>query len=108
MPEPSPGIAAAIILGIGRAIGETMAVLMVAGNTAIIPNPIWNIFSTVETLTATLGIEMGEVSVGSDHYHALFAVAVVLLLITLVINLLRSPSSATFTKGARPVPAGKP
>ncbi len=87
VPAALSGIAAAIILGIGRAVGETMAVLMVAGNTAIIPNPIWNIFSTVETLTATLGIEMGEVSVGSDHYHALFAVAVVLLLITLVINL---------------------
>ena len=60
---------------------------MVAGNAAIIPNPIWNIFSPIETLTATLGIEMGEVSVGSDHYNALFAVAVVLLLITLIINL---------------------
>ena len=87
VPAALSGIAAAIILGIGRAVGETMAVLMVAGNTAIIPNPIWNIFSTVETLTGALGIEIGEVSIGSDHYHALFAVAVVLLLITLVINL---------------------
>ncbi|MGD0079355.1 MAG: phosphate ABC transporter permease PstA [Methanoregula sp.] len=87
VPAALSGIAAAIILGIGRAVGETMAVLMVAGNTAIIPNPIWNIFSTVETLTGALGIEMGEVSIGSDHYHALFAVAVVLLFITLVINL---------------------
>ena len=87
VPAALSGIAAAIILGIGRAVGETMAVLIVAGNTAIIPNPIWNIFSTVETLTGALGIEIGEVSIGSDHYHALFAVAVVLLLITLVINL---------------------
>jgi len=87
VPAALSGIAAAIILGIGRAIGETMAVLMVAGNAAIIPDPLWNIFSPLRTLTATLGIEMGEVSVGSDHYSALFGVAVVLLIITLIINL---------------------
>jgi phosphate transport system permease protein len=87
VPGALSGIAAAIILGIGRAIGETMAVLMVAGNSAIIPDPIWNILSPVRTLTGTLGIEMGEVSVGSDHYQALFGVAVVLLVITLIVNL---------------------
>jgi len=87
VPAALSGIAAAIILGIGRAIGETMAVLMVAGNAAIIPDPIWNILSPIRTLTATLGIEMGEVAVGSDHYSALFGVAVVLLIITLIINL---------------------
>jgi phosphate transport system permease protein len=87
VPAALSGIAAAIILGIGRAVGETMAVMMVAGNAAIIPDPIWNILSPLRTLTGTLGIEMGEVPVGSDHYHALFGVAVVLLLITLVINL---------------------
>ena len=87
VPAALSGIAAAIILGIGRALGETMAVLMVAGNAAIIPAPIWNILSPVRTLTATLGIEMGEVSVGSTQYHALFGVAIVLLLITLVVNL---------------------
>jgi phosphate transport system permease protein len=87
VPAALSGIAAAIILGVGRAIGETMAVLMVAGNAAIIPEPFWNILSPLRTLTATLGIEMGEVSVGSDHYSALFGVAVVLLIITLIINL---------------------
>ena len=87
VPAALSGIAAAIILGIGRAVGETMAVMMVAGNAAIIPDPIWNILSPVRTLTGTLGIEMGEVAVGSDHYSALFGVAVVLLLITLIINL---------------------
>jgi len=80
-------IAAAIFLGIGRVVGETMAVLMVAGNAAIIPDPIWNILSPLRTLTATLGIEMGEVPVGSEHYSALFGIAVVLLVITLIINL---------------------
>jgi len=87
VPAALSGIAAAIILGIGRAIGETMAVLMVAGNAAIIPDPIWNILSPVRTLTGTLGIEMGEVAVGSEHYSALFGIAVVLLVITLVVNL---------------------
>ena len=87
VPAALSGIAAAIILGIGRAVGETMAVMMVAGNAAIIPDPIWNILSPLRTLTGTLGIEMGEVPVGSDHYHALFGVAVVLLMITLVINI---------------------
>jgi phosphate transport system permease protein len=87
VPAALSGIAAAIILGIGRAIGETMAVLMVAGNAAIIPDPIWNILSPLRTLTGTLGIEMGEVSVGSEHYNALFGIAVVLLIITLGVNL---------------------
>ncbi|MCK9579255.1 MAG: phosphate ABC transporter permease PstA [Methanoregula sp.] len=87
VPAALSGIAAAIILGIGRAVGETMAVMMVAGNSAIIPDPIWNILSPLRTLTGTLGIEMGEVAVGSEHYSALFGVAVVLLVITLIINL---------------------
>lgn len=87
VPAALSGITAAVILGIGRAVGETMAVIMVTGNAAIIPDPIWNILSPVRTLTGTLGIEMGEVAVGSLHYHALFGVAVVLLLITLLINL---------------------
>nr|WP_319539505.1 phosphate ABC transporter permease PstA [uncultured Methanospirillum sp.] len=88
LPAALPGITAAIILGIGRAVGETMAVIMVTGNAGIIPDPIWDIFSPVRTLTGTLGIEMGEVAVGSLHYHALFGVAVLLLTISLIINLL--------------------
>lgn len=88
VPAALPGITAAIILGIGRAVGETMAVIMVTGNAGIIPDPIWNIFSPVRTLTGTLGIEMGEVAIGSLHYHALFGVAVLLLAISLIINLL--------------------
>ncbi len=87
IPGALSGITAAIILGMGRAVGETMAVIMVTGNAAIIPDPIWNMLSPVRTLTGTLGIEMGEVAVGSLHYHGLFGVAVILLLITLLINM---------------------
>jgi phosphate transport system permease protein len=94
VPSAFSGISAAIILGMGRAIGETMAVLMVTGNAAVIPSPIWNVFSPVRTLTGTLGIEMGEVPVGSAQYHALFGIAFLLLAITLLVNMV-----ATYTIG---------
>lgn len=87
IPASLSGITAAIILGMGRAIGETMAVLMVTGNAAIIPDPITNVLSPIRTLTGTLGIEIGEVAVNSEHYYALFGVAVLLLAIALAVNL---------------------
>ncbi|MDD1683973.1 MAG: phosphate ABC transporter permease PstA [Methanoregula sp.] len=108
VPAALSGIAAAIILGIGRAVGETMAVMMVAGNAAIIPDPFWNILSPLRTLTGTLGIEMGEVAVGSGHYHALFGVAVVLLVITLVINLTAVAILRHLQKDRKGGRAGKP
>ena len=86
VPSALSGITAAVILGIGRAIGETMAVMMVTGNAAILPEPITNVFSPIRTITGTLGIEMGEVAVGSDHYHALFALAIILFVIVLIVN----------------------
>jgi len=87
VPSALSGITAAIILGIGRAVGETMAVLMVTGNSPIIPDPLYDVLSPIRTLTGTLGIEMGETAIGSAHYHALFGVAVLLLAITLAVNL---------------------
>ena len=81
----SSGIVAAIMLGIGRVIGETMAVMMVTGNAARIPH---SLFEPVRTLTATVAAEMGETVQGSDHYFALFAIGIVLFVITFFINLI--------------------
>jgi len=79
-----PGIAAAIMLGIGRVIGETMAVMMITGNAAVIPK---SIFRPVRTLTATVAAEMGETVQGSPHFYALFLIGIVLFAITFLINL---------------------
>jgi phosphate transport system permease protein len=83
VPAASSGIVAAIMLGIGRVIGETMAVMMVTGNAAIIPN---SPFDSVRTMTATIAAEMGEVPFGSTHYHVLFFVGLILLVATFLIN----------------------
>ncbi|MFZ5800260.1 MAG: phosphate ABC transporter permease subunit PstC [Candidatus Omnitrophota bacterium] len=79
-----PGIIAASMLGIGRVIGETMAVMMITGNAAVIPH---TFLQPVRTLTATIAAEMGETVYGSEHYFSLFAIGVVLFLITFVINI---------------------
>ncbi|HAN04641.1 MAG TPA: phosphate ABC transporter permease subunit PstC [Elusimicrobia bacterium] len=83
IPAAGSGISTAVILGMSRAIGETMTVLMVAGGSAIIPE---SIFDPVRPMTAAIAAEMGEAPVGSDHYHALFAIALILFLITFVFN----------------------
>ena len=85
VPAARSGIFAGAMLGIGRVIGETMAVLMVTGNAAVIPR---TIFEPVRTMTATIAAEMGETVQYSPHYFALFAVGLVLFAITFAINLL--------------------
>jgi phosphate transport system permease protein len=87
VPAASSGIAAAIILGFGRAIGETMAVLMLVGGTPLLPEPFYNLLSPVRTMTGTIAAEMGEAPFGSLHYHVLFSIAVILFVITFVSNL---------------------
>lgn len=84
IPYSISGITAAAILGIGRAIGETMAVLMVTGNAAVIPH---TILEPVRTIPATIAAELGEAPQGGLHYEALFALGCILFIITLLINL---------------------
>ncbi len=84
IPYSASGITAGAILGIGRAIGETMAVLMVTGNAAVIPH---SILEPVRTIPATIAAELGEAPQGGMHYQALFALGCILFIITLIINL---------------------
>ena len=85
VPASFSGIIAAVMLGMGRVIGETMAVMMVTGNAPLISaNPL----ESVRTMTATIAAEMGEVPFGSDHYRALFWVGLVLLILTFTLNMI--------------------
>lgn len=85
LPAAFSGVSASIILGFGRAVGETMIILMCAGNAANITT---DIFLSVRTMTATIAAEMGEVSQGSDHYYSLFFIGIVLFTITFFLNLI--------------------
>jgi phosphate transport system permease protein len=84
VPAAAPGILAAVMLGIGRVIGETMAVMMITGNSAVLPT---TLLQPVRTLTATIAAEMGEAVVGSEHYYALFAIGIVLFVISFAVNM---------------------
>ncbi|MEG1897719.1 MAG: phosphate ABC transporter permease subunit PstC, partial [Mucinivorans sp.] len=78
------GIMAAAVLGIGRAIGETMAVLMVTGNAAVMPD---TLLEPVRTIPATIAAELGEAPSGGAHYQALFMLGAILFIITLAISI---------------------
>ncbi len=97
MPAARSGVIIAVMLGIGRAIGETMAVMMVTGNAARIPSEWYALFLPARTMTATIAAEMGEVAQGSTHYHVLFAVGILLFVVTFIINAI---ASAVIVKGA--------
>ncbi len=94
VPSARRGILAALMLGVGRAIGETMTVLMTTGNAASLPSKLMapvadnSVLQSVRTLTATIAAEMGETAQGTIHYHALFALGVVLFVITFMVNTL--------------------
>lgn len=99
VPAARSGIVTALMLGMGRAIGETMAVMMATGNAARMPLSYDSLFKPVRTMTATIAAEMGEVAQGSTHYHVLFGVGILLFVLTFLINL--AAASVMFKKRRR-------
>ena len=99
VPAARSGILTGVMLGMGRAIGETMAVMMVTGNAARMPLTWDSLFRPIRTMTATVAAEMGEVAQDSTHYHALFGIGIVLFVLTFVINL--AAASSMFQKRRR-------
>jgi phosphate transport system permease protein len=85
IPSALSGIIASIMLGMGRAIGETMTVLMATGNA---PGLTFNFLEAIQTMTATIAIELGEVPYNTTHYYALFVIGFVLFVMTFVVNLI--------------------
>ena len=98
IPAASSGIIAAVMLGVGRAIGETMTVMMVTGNAARIPT---SLLQSGRTMTATIAAEMGDTVRQSIHYHSLFAIGIVLLIMTSLINLVADHVLQRARKGGR-------
>jgi phosphate transport system permease protein len=90
LPAARSGTLTAVMLGVGRAIGETMTVMMVTGNAPVLAITPQSLFSPVRTMTATIAAEMGEVANGSVHYHTLFFIGLVLFLISLGVNIAAS------------------
>lgn len=90
LPAARSGVLMAIMLGIGRTMGETMTVMMVTGNAPVMPLSLRAIFMPVRTMTATIASEMGEVANGSPHYHVLFFIGILLFIISLAVNIMAS------------------
>ena len=86
LPLSKSGMLASVMLGFGRAIGETVAVLMVAGNVAMVPTPPWNYLAPVYPVTAVIAMQMGEAAVGSLEYSALFGLGLILFVTTFIVN----------------------
>jgi phosphate transport system permease protein len=94
LPAAKNGLTAAVLLGVGRGFGETMAVLMASGHAINLPT---SVFDSVRAMTATIAAELGETAAGSDHYRALFTIGIFLFLVTFVINL----SADVMVRGVR-------
>ncbi len=90
LPAAKTGVLTAVMLGIGRSLGETMAVMMVTGNAPVMPLQLNSLFRPVRTMTATIASEMGEVASGSQHYQVLFFIGITLFLLSLIINITAS------------------
>ena len=88
LPAARSGVITAIMLGVGRAMGETMTVMMVTGNAPVMPHGLDALFLPVRTMTATIASEMGEVANGTPHYHVLFLIGIILFTVTLVVNII--------------------
>ena len=98
LPSATSGLIAAVMLGLGRAVGETMTVLMATGNANQMPG---SFFDPIRTMTATIAIELGEVPFGTKHYFSLFAIGAVLFLFTLAVNLVAESISARYRKAGK-------
>lgn len=98
LPAARSGVLTAVMLGIGRAIGETMTVMMVTGNAPVLPTGVAAFLEPVRTMTATIAAEMGEVANGSTHYHVLFFIGIILFLFSMTVNLI---ASALVTRNAK-------
>lgn len=98
-PAARSGVLMAVMLGIGRIIGETIIVLMVTGNAPVMPTSFSAFVSPIRTMTATVAAEMGEVAKASVHYHVLFFIGIILFLISLIINI--TATTVVFRKKKR-------
>jgi len=99
LPAARSGILNAVMLGVGRSLGETMAVMMVTGNAPTLFSGLKSFISPVRTMTATIASEMGEVASGSSHYHVLFFIGILLFLFSLIINITSSSLSSRPKRG---------
>ena len=95
LPAARSGVLTGVMLGIGRSLGETMAVMMVTGNAPVVFKGLSTFISPVRTMTATIASEMGEVATGSIHYHVLFFIGIVLFFFSLIINIISTQLSAS-------------
>ena len=103
LPAARSGVLTAVMLGVGRAMGETMTVMMVTGNAAVMPTGLLALFAPVRTMTATVASEMGEVATGSPHYQVLFFIGIVLFLISLAVNITATLIGARHLKRAEKI-----